>query len=1226
MSSESILKNQKKKLTDLDQNPFQQREFTRKNDIQTIIKLFSHFSKEELSKKKQKVNIAGRIINRIRVFGKLIFADLADQNGIIQLKITQNENFSKVGRGDIIELTGIVCKTDIQDKQKEKQELSIELENFSILTKCQKSLPDTIHFKFKDVEERFRKRYLDLLVNAENRQILVKRHEVIKAIRKFLDQREFIEIETPILVSEASGAQAKPFITHHNKLHRDFYLRIATEISLKKLLVGGFEKIYEIGRIFRNEGIDARHNPEFTTIEVYQAYENSEYMMDLTEELLHYLAKEVLKKEEFEFNSYSISLKENFRKISMIEAIKEYANVDFSQISNLEEVLGLARKHNLRLEKFQKSIGQVILAFFEEFVEKKLIQPTFIYDYPIEVSPLAKSKAENKDIADRFELYVGGLEFANGYSELNDPIEQKKRFEEQTKQKELGNEEIASFDKEFLEALEYGMPPAGGLGIGIDRLIMLFTGQNRKTEKETSKLKLVEKHDKKYPTEYPFLRKSLDALCWYPEGNSFIIFEYKSELKPRLASGQVIEYLGEFTEEDGKVCKRLLNDLNKLFPKNKGIKWENEEIEITKTKGFSVYFSNTKENAFLAEFSKKYELREESSVFVLTVTDENTFKKGISLLKEFLKLISEPEKYIKNKNQLIITYCNYGNRSGQAAQTLREKGYLNVFVLKEGVEVDLAQKLLGKILVRNINGQLIKVKIVETEAYDGKIDRACHAHQENSRGGFAYVYLIYGMYYCFNITSSFKGDPQAVLIRAAEPLNHHTIPVSSQHDPKKKYHYYTNGPGKLCRALNIDISLNNVDLTTSDLIYLEDQPEIKVENNFSTSGCWEITVPSLLSAETLGKLLYSIYNKLNYLFDFLDFQIRFKEPNLVINEDTIKEYFSLICTTPFLQKEKESKKNLNTSSSQQNSLKGNQSEKPKLEKNNYDLARFNGVHTKFSTLDGISSPNDYVESAKKKDYAALAITDHYNVQSFPEFSKHQSNDLKIIYGCELEVLADKLPPYIFNHNDSILTAEIENLTYCIFDLETTGFFSTYNEIIEIGIDPNELKSAPKIKEVLPLLKKDWENCVLVAHNAANFDYGFLNKSYSLERLTRIPGREKVVQTHRALGDREVEKLIDGKYFPNRGHKVKVLVINQEGLNNLYRLVTLSHTERLFKKPCVFHSDLVKYRQGLLVGASGGREGEMFTLFSSFNSIQKRKKRMKFYDYIEAGSPNSLRHL
>ncbi|CAG8442353.1 3952_t:CDS:1 [Ambispora leptoticha] len=459
----------RKKLTNLSQSPFQQTKFSITSSAEKIINLFSQFNKEELATKKQKVNIAGRIL-RIRSFGNLTFSNLVDQTGTIQLKVSKNKEFMGLDIGDIIGIKGTICKTD-------KGELSVEVEEFVLLSKCLKPLPD-IHYGFNDTEERFRKRYLDFIINSENKKILITRHKIIQSIRQFLEQKEFIEIETPVLVSEASGAQAKPFITHHNKLHRNFYLRIATEIPLKTLLVGGFEKVYEIGRIFRNEGIDARHNPEFTTIEVYQAYENSEYMMNLTEEVFHYLSKKILKKEEIEFNSHVISLKNPFRKLSMIEAVKEHTGIDFSHINNLDKVLELAKKHNLKLEKFQKTIGHVILAFFEEFVEKKLVQPTFIYDYPIEVSPLAKSKLDNKNIADRFELYIGGLEFANGYSELNDPIEQKKRLEEQTKQKELGNEEIASFDKEFLEALEYGMPPAGGLGIGIDRLIMLFTGQN----------------------------------------------------------------------------------------------------------------------------------------------------------------------------------------------------------------------------------------------------------------------------------------------------------------------------------------------------------------------------------------------------------------------------------------------------------------------------------------------------------------------------------------------------------------------------------------------------------------------------------------------------------------------------------------------------------------------------------------------------------------------------
>ena len=444
------------------------------NSSQEIIDGYGSLSKGELAKQNIQLSIRGRIIRK-----RMCFAILRDQTNDIQLMV--DKTFKVVKRGDIIEVNGTVYRTD-------KEELSIKVSEFTILTKCQKTLPDSAYYGFHDTEERFRKRYLDFIINSEKREIFFTRHKIIKNIRQFLDQKRFIEIETPVLVSEASGAQARPFITHHNKLRRDFYLRIATEIPLKKLLIGGFEKLYEIGRIFRNEGIDARHNPEFTTIEVYQAYENAEYMMNLTEELFHFLLEEIVNKTELEIKifekatenhqTYLINFQSPFRRISMIEAIKEYVNVDFSQINNLKEALGLAQKHNLKLERFQRNVGHIILAFFEEYVEEKLIQPTFIYDYPIEVSPLAKIKPENKNVADRFELYIGRLEFANGYSELNDPIEQKKRFVEQNKQKELGNEEIASFDKEFLEALEHGMPPAGGLGIGIDRLIMLFTSQN----------------------------------------------------------------------------------------------------------------------------------------------------------------------------------------------------------------------------------------------------------------------------------------------------------------------------------------------------------------------------------------------------------------------------------------------------------------------------------------------------------------------------------------------------------------------------------------------------------------------------------------------------------------------------------------------------------------------------------------------------------------------------
>ncbi|CAJ0842966.1 13690_t:CDS:2 [Entrophospora sp. SA101] len=586
MDSEEELR--KKKLQEQEKNyqsPFQITKFLRNIDLQTIIQQFFHFSREELAEKKVQVRVAGRIL-RLR----LIFALLNDQEAIIQLMFSQNKKFKEINIGDIVGIEGVVCKS-------QKGELSIKVNDFVLLNRCLKPLPD-LHYGFANIEERFRKRYLDLIINRQNRKILIQRFQIINSIREFLNQRGFVEVETPILVSAASGAQAKPFTTHHNKLQRDFYLRTATEIPLKMLLVGGLEKVYEIGRIFRNEGIDARHNPEFTTVEIYQSYENAECMMNLTEELFHYLTQEVLQKEEFEFNSQVINLQKPFRRMSMTEAIKEHVNIDFTKVNSLEKALELAQKHNLKLENFQKSIGQIILIFFEEYVEKKLIQPTFIYDYPIEVSPLAKSKTDNKDIADRFELYIGGLEFANGYSELNDPIEQKKRFEEQTKQKELGNEEIASFDKEFLEALEYGMPPAGGLGIGIDRLIMLFTGQNsikeviafpqlKKKNQEIEEVDLkpeifskeAEMRDffaendnlnKIFPSlhflvkEYQVRKNSFfDTIAFNPNNKSFVIIEYKLENESDKLN-QILKYI------------KSLNDSQKILVSSQ---YEGEELK-----------------------------------------------------------------------------------------------------------------------------------------------------------------------------------------------------------------------------------------------------------------------------------------------------------------------------------------------------------------------------------------------------------------------------------------------------------------------------------------------------------------------------------------------------------------------------------------------------------------------------------------------------------------------
>ncbi|CAG8525202.1 13527_t:CDS:2, partial [Cetraspora pellucida] len=617
----------KKNPANLPQNPFQFTRFTKTSDSQTINRLFSQFSKEELIKKNEAVSIAGRMTGK-----RMFFADLTDQTGTIQLKFnSKNEDLTKLDNGSIIGVKGIICRTD-------KGQLSVEVKEFVLLSRCLRLIPSS-YYGFSDTEERFRNRPLDFIINRQKKEIFLTRHQVIKNIRQFLEEKSFIEIETPILVSEASGAQAKPFITHHNKLHRDFYLRIATEIPLKKLLVGGFEKIYEIGRIFRNEGIDARHNPEFTTVEVYQAYENAEYMMNLTEELFHYLAEKVFRQQtEFTFNSHNVSLQKPFRRLSMIEAIREHTNIDFAKINGLEEAHQLAQKYNLKLEKFQKTTGHVILAFFEEYVEQKLIQPTFIYDYPVEVSPLAKSKSENEKIADRFELYLGGLEFANGYSELNDPTEQKKRFEEQTKQKELGNEEIASFDKEFLEALEYGMPPAGGLGIGIDRLIMLFTEQNSIKEvivfpqlkkKFTSTIanfienREIEEEDERLVTIFLFLStflefsKYLEAdfvkeadLAWAEDKilrilfNNTLLPNKKMKLEMVSLGNSRIKFSDQKDNEDYFfILGGLLTGKEQNKPRSKSIKREISNLQRVRThfaKNFLPFLEEEKRIEFLA--------------------------------------------------------------------------------------------------------------------------------------------------------------------------------------------------------------------------------------------------------------------------------------------------------------------------------------------------------------------------------------------------------------------------------------------------------------------------------------------------------------------------------------------------------------------------------------------------------------------------------------------------
>lgn len=457
-------------LKENEQDPFLESKFEVTLPIAELTKRFTPFSKLELEQQSFTVRIAGRVM-RVRNFGSLCFAILRGFSGDIQLVTIKNKEFRQLDIGDIIGVVGVVCKT-------EKGELSVKVSEFTLLSKCLKPIPD-FHYGFTDIEERFRNRHLDFIVNKGSRDIIVVRSRIITALRSFLDQLSFVEVETPILVSDASGAQAKPFKTYHNKLSRNFNLRIATEIPLKKLLVGGFEKVYEIGRVFRNEGIDARHNPEFTTVEIYEAYQDANRMMELTESIFNQIANKFFaERKKFTFNGHEIQLGARFERISMIAAINKFVGVDFTSITDFEVAKELAIEHKVQFEPHHVTIGHIIALFFERFVEERLIQPTFVYDYPIETSPLAKCNRQDKKFASRFELFISGLEFANGYSELNDAEEQRKRFEEQIKEKTLGNDETAEFDHSFVEALEYGMPPAGGLGIGIDRMIMFFNEQD----------------------------------------------------------------------------------------------------------------------------------------------------------------------------------------------------------------------------------------------------------------------------------------------------------------------------------------------------------------------------------------------------------------------------------------------------------------------------------------------------------------------------------------------------------------------------------------------------------------------------------------------------------------------------------------------------------------------------------------------------------------------------
>ena len=430
---------------------------------------------DELSEKETEVKMAGRIM-AIRGHGKTCFMDMQDKTGRIQVYVRKDvigeENYALIKLmdiGDTVGITGTAFRTHMG-------ELSIKANSVEMLSKSLRPLPEKWH-GLKDVETRYRQRYVDLIVNPEVRDTFVKRSQIIRSVREVLDSHDFLEVETPILNTIAGGAAARPFISYHNALDMQVYMRIAPELYLKRLIVGGMDRVYEMGRVFRNEGIDNRHNPEFTSVEIYQAFADYRDMMDLTEEVVVKTAEKVLGTTAINYEGTTIELASPWKRMSMIEAVKEYSGKDFTNVTDLEEARAIAKELNVAVEP-SFGIGKIINACFEEYVEDKLIQPTFITGHPKEISPLAKSNPENPEITDRFEAYIYGREICNGFTELNDPIDQKERFLKQVEERANGDEEANMMDEDFVNALEYGLPPTGGLGIGIDRLVMFLTNSS----------------------------------------------------------------------------------------------------------------------------------------------------------------------------------------------------------------------------------------------------------------------------------------------------------------------------------------------------------------------------------------------------------------------------------------------------------------------------------------------------------------------------------------------------------------------------------------------------------------------------------------------------------------------------------------------------------------------------------------------------------------------------
>ncbi|MBO1304886.1 lysine--tRNA ligase [Enterococcus sp. 669A] len=452
-------------------DPFGKR-FERTANSQELHEKYDSNTKEELHEMALSASIAGRMMTK-RGKGKAGFAHLQDREGQIQIYVRKDEVgdenyevFKRADLGDFFGVTGEVMKTNTG-------EVSIKAKEITLLTKSLRPMPEKYH-GLTNVEQRYRQRYLDLISNRESFDRFMKRSQIISQIRRYLDGLGYIEVETPVLHNEAGGATARPFITHHNALDMDLYLRIALELHLKRLIVGGMEKVYEIGRTFRNEGIDTTHNPEFTMMEVYTAYSDYLDIMNLTEGIIRDVAKNVLGETTISYDGTVIDLGSEFKRIHMADAVKEQTGVDFWEKMTIEEARAAAKEHNVEINE-NMEVGHILNEFFETFVEDTLEQPTFVFGHPVEVSPLAKKNDEDPRFTDRFELFIVGREFANAFTELNDPIDQRERFEAQEKEKEQGNDEAHGVDEDFLEALEYGMPPTGGLGIGIDRLVMLLT-------------------------------------------------------------------------------------------------------------------------------------------------------------------------------------------------------------------------------------------------------------------------------------------------------------------------------------------------------------------------------------------------------------------------------------------------------------------------------------------------------------------------------------------------------------------------------------------------------------------------------------------------------------------------------------------------------------------------------------------------------------------------------